>query len=797
MRDRRTTGLRSRTLLLVFLAVAPAFGLIVYNGVVHRHQAVERAGREALQTARDAASDQQHLVDGARLLLEASRHLPEVIGHDPIRCSATVGTLVRSQPAYANLGAIDIDGKVFCSAASLPPGVNVADRLYFRLAVRTKAFAIGEYQIGRITHEPTINVALPILNRRGAVDSVVFAAIRLTSLIDAASQAELPKGSAIIVIDQAGRILARHPDAQRWVGKPFPAALVSMMKRDGDGLLRGGGADGVTRLYGYTTLPGTSSAPVSILVGVPEGVAYAETNKVLLVDLIGLGFVTLLGALAAMLGTERLVLGPVRVLRSAARRLAAGELTARADLPKSRGELQDLASAFDEMAATLQRQLTALRYQALHDSLTGLPNAASLERELGYVVRAGRRREDVGALLLVSLDHFGDISNTLGPGAADVAINEAARRLRSVVREGDLAARVGGYDLAVLLKNGDESEALEAASRIGARFDEAFVLGDFPLDLRASIGVARFVPHADPNEMVRRAEVAVAEARRTRALSALYRESDDVFSQKRLRLVSDLRTAASRRELALVYQPKVHVRTGRAAGVEALLRWNHPDLGQVAPATFIPLAEEFDLMKALTGWALAEALAQHDVWRRHNLFMPVAVNLSVRDLQDRELPSMIARLLKDNDAIPGSLEVEITESIAMIEPERSIELLRELSRMGIRLAIDDFGTGHSSLAYLTRLPVDVVKIDRSFVVAMGSESDAAHVVRSAIELAHDLGKEVVAEGVEDRATFEALAGMACDYIQGFYASRPVGADELERLAKKLTFVPGAAHVDAI
>jgi len=427
------------------------------------------------------------------------------------------------------------------------------------------------------------------------------------------------------------------------------------------------------------------------------------------------------------------------------------------------------ALAFRENA-----QLADSRRQALTDELTDLPNRRSAYLELDARCASG---EPVG-VLMIDLDRFKELNDTLGHLAGDDVLVAVAARIRAAVGEAGRLSRLGGDEFAVVLAPGaGEGEAVAVARRVLDVLDEPLAIDDLVLPVRASIGVATLAD-GSREELLRHADVAMYRAKSVGSGVEVYATERDGHSRERLALASELQDAISGSQLVLHFQPKACVRTGAIAGVEALVRWEHPSLGLVAPAEFVPLAERSGLGRLLTLEVIAQALrAQHD-WRAQGLHVPVAVNTSAATLLDVRFPDDVAGLLERWDAPAGVLSLELTEDTIMTDPERAQDVLARLSELGIDLSLDDFGTGYSSLAMLKRLPVRELKIDRSFVTDMlGVPGDAA-IVRSTVDLARNLGLRVVAEGVETPDAWERLGEWGCDLAQGFLISRPVPEGEL-------------------
>jgi len=420
-----------------------------------------------------------------------------------------------------------------------------------------------------------------------------------------------------------------------------------------------------------------------------------------------------------------------------------------------------------------------VRRMAYYDRLTDLPNRALLHDLLQRAVAAGPRAPL--ALLLIDLDRFREINDTLGHHHGDLVLQQVGARLRGVLNAADAVSRLGGDEFAVLAPGADGSGASRVAAAILRALEEPFAIEGLPINVEASIGIALHPDHgADADTLLRRADVAMYAAKQSGNGYAVYASEHDQHTPRRLALMGELRAAIERNELLLHYQPTVSFKTGRIEGVEALVRWQHPVHGFIAPDQFIGAAEKTGLIKPLTLWVFEAAQRQCVAWRREGLDVAVAINLSARTLHDAQLPDQIAELVRRGGGSAPPLRLEVTESAIMAEPTRAREILLRLNEMGIRIAIDDFGTGYTSLGYLHKLPVDEIKIDRSFVLGMETDEDDATIVRSTIDLAHNLGLTVVAEGVENRAIWDRLAALGCNAAQGYYICRPIPADDLAR-----------------
>ncbi len=426
-------------------------------------------------------------------------------------------------------------------------------------------------------------------------------------------------------------------------------------------------------------------------------------------------------------------------------------------------------------------QAATLKFQMTHDSLTGLPNRMELHDSLQQMILS-KRSEDMGcALLLMDLDNFKEINDTLGHHNGDILLQEMGSRLLSVFDKSAVVARMGGDEFAVLLPGLNRDDAVSAAGKMLEAIGKPYNLEGLILQVNASTGISFCPDHGEePDLIIQRAEVAMYMAKRSGEGYDVFNAEKDPYNKRRLAIISDLRHAIDEDQLCLYYQPKIVLDTGRIAGVEALVRWNHPEYGFLPPDQFIPLAEQTGLIKPLTIWVINEALREYRARYDNGIDIGVAVNLSVRNLLDLQLPDQIDGLLNTWGVSSKLLELEITESMVMSNPDVSMETLRRLSAMGIRLSVDDFGTGHSSLAYLKKLPINEIKIDKSFIKGMETNNSDEMIVQATIELGHNLGFIVVAEGVENKEILDHLKSLGCDVAQGYFISPPISGEDLKK-----------------
>ena len=430
----------------------------------------------------------------------------------------------------------------------------------------------------------------------------------------------------------------------------------------------------------------------------------------------------------------------------------------------------------------LRKRAQEHEHQALHDVLTGLPNRALFRDRVKQALRIADRENQTVAVMLMDLDRFKEINDTLGHHHGDIVLQETARRLKGALRDTDTIARLGGDEFAVVLPHvPDPATIVLVAEKIHDALSVPFIVQGLSLDVGVSIGVAFFPGHGkDVDTLIQRADVAMYLAKTAQSGCEIYAEEKDQYTPSRLALVGELRQAIDNEEFVVYYQPKVDLKTGAVSGVEALIRWDHPLRRLIGPQEFIPLAEHTGLIDPLTMYVLNETLKQAKEWRDAGHDLKVAVNLSARSVLDGDFPNKVSELLRKWHVPPSSLAFEITESMILSDPTQAAATLSAFNRMGIEISIDDFGTGYSSLVNLRSLPLTELKIDRSFVTNMGVDENDAVIVRSLIDLARNLGLNVVAEGVETEETWSELNNLGCDYAQGFYNSPPMPADQLIR-----------------
>jgi diguanylate cyclase (GGDEF)-like protein len=491
---------------------------------------------------------------------------------------------------------------------------------------------------------------------------------------------------------------------------------------------------------------------------------------------------TALGIVVAVFGSifmARRITGPLRQLGETAKRLGAGDYLGQIQIRRD-DEIGELSKAFASMRDGISNRELEIRRLAYWDMLTDLPNRAQFANLLNEAIAQARAGNEACYVLMMDLDRFKNVNDVMGHSFGDALLRQVAERLRQQITDpSSKLARLGGDEFAILLPHAGIDDARALAERILKSLETPISLEDQTVDLGAGIGIAGFPEHGtDAELLLSRAEVAMYAAKTSGNEAVVYDPAIDKSSQQSLSLLSELRRAAEKNEFRLFVQPKVLLNTGQVVGLEALVRWMHPEKGMIFPDHFIPFAEQTGFIRTLTQWVLEQSAALCSELQKNGVHLRLSANLSTRDLLDQDLPAKFAAILARHQVAPSSFCLEITESAIMDDPVRALQTLEGLHTMGVDLSIDDFGTGYSSLAYLKRLPVQELKIDKSFVLKMERDADDAKIVRSTIDLGHNMGLKVVAEGVESLVVWDLLAKMGCDQGQGYFMSKPMPSDQL-------------------
>jgi diguanylate cyclase (GGDEF)-like protein len=789
-------SIRTHLLLLVLAAAIPALGLVWWSGQELERQAVDKANQATMHLATGMAGDLEQVEEYARVLLTTLAQVPTIRQMDQPGATALLTQLNRQNPAYASLSLISPNGTVFALSFPHRGEVNVSKSKYFTDVIRTQAFSVGDYEAGLGTGRPVINFAQPVFGASGALTGVVAASFDLVSLAQSFNSAHLPEGSSMALSDSRGVRLFRHPDAERWVGqeelKPMWARLLDVGE---EGMTVAEGADGVRRLYAVKRLRmhKDDAAFLLLRVGIPETQALAEMRRIKMRNVaLMVGATMLAVALAFMLG-NLLIMRRVNRLTAAAVRLGQGDLNARSGLGHDEGELGRLAESFDNMALALDTREVErlefeakLRHQALYDSLTGLANRTLALDRIQQALERCKRRDDVFyAVVIMDLDRFKVINDSLGHAVGDQVLEEVARRIVGTLRGLDTVARFGGNEFILLLEElATPGEAIRIVKRLRKVVNEPMLVAGHNVQTSASFGIV-----LSPNTFERAEDLLQSAAIALHDVKTGGRGRFKVFTPRmlmhaveRLTLEQELRQALELGQFVVHYQPIWDLSSTRLVGFEALVRWVHPERGMVGPGSFIALAEETGIILDLGRVVLTRACADLAEWRERDpaarkLF--VAVNLSNKQFSQYTLVEQVSEILRRTRLPADRLKLEITESNIMVNAESALVMLKRLKALGVQISIDDFGTGYSSLSYLQRFPVDTLKVDRSFVGRLGLDPENQEIVRAIVALAHSLGLDVVAEGVEESGQAAMLQALGCECVQGFYFSRPLDVDRAQ------------------
>ncbi|APP81239.1 putative bifunctional diguanylate cyclase/phosphodiesterase [Xanthomonas hortorum] len=520
------------------------------------------------------------------------------------------------------------------------------------------------------------------------------------------------------------------------------------------------------------SIQGDSHVRVALQASLDRAVAPYRILKLRILLLAGLATAAAIGVAIFL---ARSVSKPVAQLVQAARRIQRGDYHTAVQVPPGR-ELAELADSFGRMQQQIASREQHILHQARHDALTGLPNRIWLLERLQQVVEQTVASGVTAAVLILDLERFKELNDSLGHDFADQVLVEAGRRLAEVVQEPNVVGRLGSDEFMVVVAQADMTSVQQDAQRLLLQLRRPLALPQARIQLEASIGIALIPEHgADPDTLLRRADIARRQGGNviTIGASSVYRLGQDEQHLRRLRLTGDLRQAIASNELTLRFQPKICLRSDRVEQVEVLVRWHHPVLGPIGPDEFIPLAEHSGVIHPLTRYVLDEALRCQAQWRSQGLELGMAINLSALDLSDPGLPDYVRGRLEHHAVAAERVTLELTESALMRDVEFALHMLHQLRSVGVRLSIDDFGTGYSSLAQLKRMPVNELKIDKSFVMQLAEGTDDAFIVRSTIDLGHNLGLSVIAEGVENATALGLLRSYGCDMVQGYLYAPPL------------------------
>lgn len=674
-------------------------------------------------------------------ILSAAQNNAQRIGADLVLVLDTRGRVLASTASTADAGT---------SLASL-----IADPGDGRDQPRFRVFGAHAYQVFLAPVRTPETIAW-VLMGFVAEDTL---ALRVRELVG--SQVEIVAHA----YDGAPRIASTLPAGGAHEG----AAGAIVSAEAGERVTRANGVDYLT----FARRLDARGDPVDVILLKPLQDVFAPYRELrdamLLIDGVALALAALVGAVLGRSATR-----PIGELVRAAQRIEKGEYQTAVSVAGG-DEFRALAATFNTMQQNIAAREADITHQAEHDPLTQLPNRLVARRELARV--AGEADGEASAVILIELSNLRDINASLGHQVGDEVLREAARRLQQNVAATDTIARVGEMQFLMIARGCSAERSLLYAEQLAGVVRSGFHVAGVSLDLRVTCGVSLCPAHGhSADELLQRAQVALEEADEARARAAIYRAGQEGEHRRRLTLITDLRAALDQDALSLVYQPKVAMATRSVKSLEALVRWTHPHLGGVSPAEFVPLAERTGSSRPLTNWVLAAGVRQLSEWRRAGLEIELAVNLSAPDLLDPDLSDVILKLLRAERADPTALILEITESAVMRDPRAAARNMQLLRIAGVRFSLDDFGTGHSSLSQLSVLPLDELKIDRSFI--SHADANSVTIVTSTIELGHSLGLKVVAEGVEEAASWNLLRRLGCDFAQGYLISKPMAAAQI-------------------
>ena len=775
----RHWSVRAHLFALVFAVVVPLVALLSYDLYQDTEKNSQQVNAASLALAQITASDTEHFLNDAVELMQRIARRPLVRAVDPQHCDPVFAEFHDLNPKYANIGVIDTSGKVICSAVIQPAGkpASVAHTEWFQRAMSENRLVLGKPFIGPITGKWVAVMALPLHDKYGVIKGVLALPIDLVNFTPVVRNAALPAGTVIGIMDSAGMVIARSKEPEKWVGKNIrgtPIVEIMLARKTGEAEVTG--VDHVSRFYGFTTIRGTDWFTAA---GIPsDALSSSVSNYALRNAVIGLTIVLVVAALAYFF--SRRIERPIRAISDAAKAIAQGQLDTRVavDGPE---EIADVADQFNVMLDVRKEAEERLSYLAQYDVLTGLPNRNMFRDRLEQAMGRAKRNGTLMAVMFIDLDRFKEINDTLGHSVGDRVLQGVAERLEHFLRDVDTIARLGGDEFTVVLEGvHDVSQITAAARKIRDALAQPLLVDDREIFVSASIGISVYPSDVEEiDDLLKNADIAMYQAKRNGGDAHHFFVAEmNAHTTERLELEGRLRYALAHQKFTLDYQPQVDIRSGRIIGAEALIRWHDEQLGSIAPARFIPLAEETGLIIPIGEWVLHTACAQNKAWQDTGCApISVAINISPRQFRQANLLETITQALADTGLNPCFLELEITESTIMHQAEKSIITLEKLHKMGVRLSVDDFGTGYSSLSYLKRFPVHKLKVDQSFVRDINVDPDDAAIVTAVIAMARSLNVLTIAEGVETGGQLAFLDSLECGEYQGYYFAKPMSADK--------------------
>ncbi len=781
--------LRARILVLVLAASLLPLLVMIWLLLEQRTATLVEAREQLAVRVDGIAKDLDDKIAGTTQLLFGLGRAPILDSTDKAACSAFLADVLKEHPQYTGILTVLPDGRLHCDSLLSGRTLNLTDRHYFQRALRSTRVVV-EPVFGRLTGKGVLQVAHPVRDATGALRFVLLASLNLDAYGRTVGLALPYRNMGFQAWDGSGTVIVQEP----MVGEPGPGKTVSdtalrqfVLAPAGE-KTRTFGVGEQARIWASATLPRTADAGLHLAVNVAESELYAEVDRQFARTLLWMGALALLFVVSAAALAEFAVRRQTNRLMGAISRLDSGDFRTPIGRPYPGGELGAIMAALDRMASSMmiqrneiQRSNEALERQANVDTLTGLANRNLLGDRLDQALIFARRANRVAAVLVLDLDRFKTVNDSMGHSHGDLLLREVASRLHTCVRDGDTVARLGGDEFVVVLADMAEvSDTVPMAQKILATLAQPMRLGSQEVSTSASLGISAYPRDGETAEvLLRHADTAMYRAKDQggNAMAFFTPEMNDAVI-RRLEIETGLRRALENSEFRLHFQPIVDVVTGRVTSAEALVRWQDPAKGLVPPDVFIPVAEETGLIVPIGQWVLQEACKQARHWRERGLgVIPVAVNLSARQFRDPSLEASVEDALRAAACPASALQLEITESMVMTDPDRALATMHRLNTLGVLLSIDDFGTGYSSLSHLKRFPLHKLKIDRTFVRDIEIDSNDAAIVDAILVLAKKLGMRTVAEGVETEGQLGFLRALGCDEYQGYLFARPCPSPE--------------------
>lgn len=774
-------SLRSRILLLILSASLLPVLPVLWGLLLNRADTIARAQQQLSGRTERIASELDNRISGTAQLLFGLSRVPVLGGTDKAACSTFLADVLKEHSQYTGILTIWPNGQLHCDSLKSGRSLDLRDRSYFQRVLRGEPDVV-EPAIGRLTGKGVLQIAHSVRDSTGKLQYILLASLNLDDFGSAIARTLPYTDTNFQIWNDDGSLVMDYPGPGAVALKPGVAEKTFVL-RGASGTHQMLGEGDAARIWTTATLPRTRNTGLRLTLTVPQADLLARENKQFLRALgILLSLSALFLIIAALLGEFSLRRQAARLVNAIAR-LDRGDFKHLIGAPYPKGELGDMMLAVDRMAQSLERQrieiqrnTEALERQANTDALTGLANRNLLTDRLEQALIYAHRANRVAGVLLLDLDRFKTVNDSLGHSQGDVLLQTVALRLKDCVREGDTVARLGGDEFVVVLADmAHVQDLLAVAQEILKALNEPMPLGEHSMIVCASVGISVYPRDGESAEvLIRHADTAMYRAKELggNALAFFAPEMDDSMAE-RLRIEAGLRRALAHNELRVYYQPIVDLRTGRIASAEALVRWEDPARGLVPPIQFIAIAEETGLILPIGNWVLQQACLQAKSWQDQGLgSIPVAVNLSARQFNAPVLDAAIQAALDAAQCPPELLQLEITESMVIANTDLALETMHRIRALGVRLSIDDFGTGYSSLSYLKRFPVSKLKIDRSFVNEIHMDANDKAIVDAILTLAHKMGLRTVAEGVETAEQLEYLRAQGCDECQGYLFAKP-------------------------